>query len=153
MAATLPKIQKICLTCQHLCFHPVIHNFIPINFHIFCMIHITLHLHFQCSLSSTISRVCTYYEASSCKTNSPMCLYSRYQVKRPKELLTKEICLLLEATTYICPHTNRLERFLKVGLFYLIHPANSKHSSTQPLRLKSGSEVKFKKLTNKNSIN
>ena len=52
----------------------------------------------QCSLSSTISRVCTHSGASCRKTNSPARLCCRYQAKHSK--LTEEICLLSEATIY-----------------------------------------------------
>ena len=44
--------------------------------------------------------------------------------KQLKQLLTKEICILSETTTYIFPHRIG-QKDMKVSLFYLIHPANS----------------------------
>ena len=46
------------------------------------------------------------------------------QVKQSKQQLTKEICLLSEATTYIF-RIEMGEKDMEVSLFYLIHPANS----------------------------
>ena len=46
------------------------------------------------------------------------------QAKQSKQLLTKEIRLLSEATMYIFPHRIG-EKDMKVSLFYLIHPASS----------------------------